>query len=477
MSTPRQQSRRKEQSRQQGSPSTPLSPSVTSRREEKDQMINLNNRLAAYIEKIRSLETENRRLQIQVTSHEETSSREVSNIKEMYETEIKEARRLLDEVAKERAQLQLEVASLQDRSDSEKIRADGLEHDNSVLEGKLKDASKRLRAKEAQTANALKERDDAVAQLDSFKAKVNDLAQELETTRKTLESETLQRIEYQNKLQSLQEDLQFKEKLWKEEVRESRRRHDVSVTEIDENIKVDYESRLEAAIADLRDQQNYEIDQMRDDLESQYKAKIESARAQVDSTRKLLTQLQEGSKSSQMKIDRFQTTIRSLESENKKLLHRIGDLEGQLEAAIELKRAAVAVVEEERDELRSRLDEMETEYAELLNLKLHLDMEISTYRKLLEEEEARLNISPGQTESDSKLRTRAARRKRKRVGQTESQEISMKQQKQDTSSSASASAGTTTITRETVTVEQTTRQRSTLEGEPQSEGEKSCVVM
>ncbi|XP_039268616.2 prelamin-A/C isoform X2 [Styela clava] len=477
MSTPRQQSRRKEQSRQQGSPSTPLSPSVTSRREEKDQMINLNNRLAAYIEKIRSLETENRRLQIQVTSHEETSSREVSNIKEMYETEIKEARRLLDEVAKERAQLQLEVASLQDRSDSEKIRADSLEHDNSVLEGKLKDASKRLRAKEAQTANALKERDDAVAQLDSFKAKVNDLAQELETTRKTLESETLQRIEYQNKLQSLQEDLQFKEKLWKEEVRESRRRHDVSVTEIDENIKVDYESRLEAAIADLRDQQNYEIDQMRDDLEGQYKAKIESARAQVDSTRKLLTQLQEGSKSSQMKIDRFQTTIRSLESENKKLSHRIGDLEGQLEAAIELKRAAVAVVEEERDELRSRLDEMETEYAELLNLKLQLDMEISTYRKLLEEEEARLNISPGQTESDSKLRTRAARRKRKRVGQTESQEISMKQQKQDTSSSASASAGTTTITRETVSVEQTTRQRSTLEGEPQSEGEKSCVVM
>ncbi|XP_077976364.1 lamin-B2-like [Styela clava] len=153
--------------------------------------------------------------------------------------------------------------------------ADGLEHDNSVLEGKLKDASKRLRAKEAQTGNALKERDDAVAQLDSFKAKVNDLAQELETTRKTLESETLRRIEYQNKLQSLQEDLQFKEKLWKEYVRESRRRHDVSVTEIDKKIKVDYESRLEAAIADLRDQQNYEIDQMRDDLEGQYKAKIQ----------------------------------------------------------------------------------------------------------------------------------------------------------------------------------------------------------
>lgn len=64
----------------QGSPSTPLSPSVITRREERDQMVNLNNRLAAYIEKIRSLETENHKLQIQVQAFEETNSREVNEM-------------------------------------------------------------------------------------------------------------------------------------------------------------------------------------------------------------------------------------------------------------------------------------------------------------------------------------------------------------------------------------------------------------
>ena len=59
------------------SPSTPLSPSLLSRKDEKDQMINLNNRMAVYVEKVRSLETENEGLRIRVSSFEQTSSNEV----------------------------------------------------------------------------------------------------------------------------------------------------------------------------------------------------------------------------------------------------------------------------------------------------------------------------------------------------------------------------------------------------------------
>lgn len=56
---------------------TPLSPALANRRDEKAQMVNLNNRLAVYVEKVRSLETENSRLQVQITSYEASSSSEV----------------------------------------------------------------------------------------------------------------------------------------------------------------------------------------------------------------------------------------------------------------------------------------------------------------------------------------------------------------------------------------------------------------
>lgn len=87
------------------------SPARISRLAEKDQLTSLNDRLAAYIDHIRSLETENQKLHIQVQSFEETSKREVSNVKELYERELLAARKLIDDLSKENAQLTVSVGT------------------------------------------------------------------------------------------------------------------------------------------------------------------------------------------------------------------------------------------------------------------------------------------------------------------------------------------------------------------------------
>lgn len=93
------------------------SPARITRMQEKEQLQNLNDRLAAYIDKVRYLENENGRLQIQVRSTEETVSREVGNIKALYESELAEARKLLDDTAKEKAKLQLEANKYKTEAD------------------------------------------------------------------------------------------------------------------------------------------------------------------------------------------------------------------------------------------------------------------------------------------------------------------------------------------------------------------------
>ncbi|KAK4816359.1 hypothetical protein QYF61_015673 [Mycteria americana] len=90
-----------------------------SRLQEKEELRQLNDRLAVYIDKVRSLETENSALQRQVTQREEVRGREVSNLKAVYETELADARQALDDMARERAKLQIELGKI--RADYEQL--------------------------------------------------------------------------------------------------------------------------------------------------------------------------------------------------------------------------------------------------------------------------------------------------------------------------------------------------------------------
>lgn len=93
------------------------SPARITRLQEKDQLTSLNDRLAAYIDHIRSLESENQKLHFQIQSFEETSQREVTNIKDLYEGELAAARKLVDELSKENAQLRVNLGT--HKADSE----------------------------------------------------------------------------------------------------------------------------------------------------------------------------------------------------------------------------------------------------------------------------------------------------------------------------------------------------------------------
>lgn len=93
------------------------SPARISRMQEKEELQGLNDRLAAYIDKVRHLENENSRLMVAVKSTEETVTREVTSIKSLYENELEEARKVLDDTAKEKAKLQIEASKLKADAD------------------------------------------------------------------------------------------------------------------------------------------------------------------------------------------------------------------------------------------------------------------------------------------------------------------------------------------------------------------------
>ncbi len=95
---------------------------MISRQQEKQELAGLNDRLAHYIDKVRSLELDNARLSRQVQTQEETIRREVSNVKGLFEAELAEAKKLLDDTSRDKARLLIEVGTLRTEVDDLKDR-------------------------------------------------------------------------------------------------------------------------------------------------------------------------------------------------------------------------------------------------------------------------------------------------------------------------------------------------------------------
>ena len=79
---------------------------------EKKDMQGLNERLGSYIEKVRFLEAQNRKLADELEKLKQRWGKETAAVKAMYQAELDEARKLLDETEKEKARFQIQCDSL-----------------------------------------------------------------------------------------------------------------------------------------------------------------------------------------------------------------------------------------------------------------------------------------------------------------------------------------------------------------------------
>ncbi|XP_063315309.1 keratin, type I cytoskeletal 19-like isoform X2 [Pelobates fuscus] len=309
---------------------------------EKETMQNLNDRLASYLDKVRSLEKANSLLEIKIREWYEKQRPCISNDYSNYYKIIEDLRNKIHNANLDNASTILQI-------DNGKLAADDF---RTKYENEL-------------------------ALRTSVESDINGLRRVLDELRLTSSDLEMQ-------IENLKEELAYLKKNHEEEMKAFRGQVGGQVNvEMDASPAVD----LTKILSEMRDQYEVMADKNRREVEAWYLQRTEELSKEVASHSEQI-------QSSNTAITDLKRTFQGLEIELQTQLSLKAALEGTLAETegryctqLSQLQSLIGDVEAQLSELRSDMQRQSSEYKILMDVKTRLEQEIATYRRLLEGED------------------------------------------------------------------------------------------
>ncbi|KAM4622535.1 keratin, type I cytoskeletal 19-like [Discoglossus pictus] len=317
----------------------------------KETMQNLNDRLASYLEKVRSLEEANTELESKIQEwHQKRASKNKKRDYSVYEKAISELQ-------------------------------------TQLVDGHMTGAKLTLQMENAKLAS-----DDFKLKYDTEKAVRVTLERDLEGLRKVMDDLTIVRTDLEMEIEGMRKQLIYMRKAHEEDMRLARgQQQGSSVTvEVDAAPSED----LVEVIAEMRKKYEALIEKYRKEAEEWYNQESSTVQQEVSTNTDTI-------QANRNQIKDLRRSLQTLEIELQAEVNRKHGLEGTLAETkansgeqLEKIQETICRLEAELRQVRNDIERQGNEYKILLDIKSRLENEIATYRRLLDGDKSRYKYLP-----------------------------------------------------------------------------------
>ncbi|XP_048117170.1 glial fibrillary acidic protein-like isoform X1 [Alosa alosa] len=317
---------------------------LSTRTGQRKEMVGLNDRLAAYIEKVRSLEQQNKLLETEIEALQNRFLKP-TGLRMLYEEQLKELRKLADQM---RMQRDLAVAA----------------------------------------------KDAMAGQLEMMKARYEEAVElrkkvemDIEDFRPDVDAATSARIALEKQLDNLEVEIDFLKRVQKEEIEDLMKQiYAAHATAQDAFALPD----LSAALKQIQNEYDTIAANNLQKMDSWYNSKFDDLNNKSTKHVNRIRGAREEISTAKKDIQDRERDLDGLKTKNDALEAQILEAQERHKKELEALQARIEALQLELKSTKGKIAQLLMEYQDLLNVKMSLEIEITTYRKLIEGEDMRI---------------------------------------------------------------------------------------